>query len=44
MKTFLIVLTLAILFVVGSAMMLQYFTGRSASAKKDAGIKDQTKK
>jgi hypothetical protein len=44
MKIFLIVLTLAILFVIGSAMMMQYFTGRSTSAKKDNNATDQTKK
>lgn len=33
MKLFIIIFVLAILFVVGSAMMMQYFTGKST--KKD---------
>ena len=35
MKIFLILFALAILFVIGSAMMMQYFTGKSASPKKE---------
>ena len=35
MKIFLIVFALAILFVVGSAAMMNYFTGRTTPAKQD---------
>ena len=46
MKIFLIIFVLAILFVVGSAMMMQYFTGKSASPKQKQSktVKDSSDK
>ena len=43
MKIFIIIFVIAILFVVGSAMMMQYFTGKSINKIKKSGAKNTIK-